>query len=161
MCPAEPDMVLHSHEGKQRVRRTCLQNFRLLLIWAKFYTVNDDKGQFVSELFNYSIMQVKMWITASDITNCTITVVTENLDCDVNNLLVYTGHNDVMMSGSINDRAHFHGNHKLLTPESSVTNDNGQKECVFRCEDMCHYVFISVEKVPDESSWKICEVLFK
>ena len=143
------------------MRRTCLQSVRLLLIWAKYYTINDDKSQFVSESFNYNIMRVKMWITASDITNCSVTVVTENLDCDANNLLVYTGYDDVMISGSINDRAHFNGNYKLLSLESSVTNGNGQKECVFRCEDICHYVFISVENVPDESSWKICEVLFK
>ena len=93
-------------------------------------------------------------------TNNTVTVVTEILECDVKNLLVYTGHGDVMVSAITNDRAHFHGNHQLLNLESSVTNGNGQKECVFRCEDMCHYVFISVENVPHESLWKICEVLF-
>ena len=87
-------------------------------------------------------------------------MVTEILECDVKNLLVYTGHGDAMVSGILTDRAHFHGNHKLLTPESYVTNGNGQNECVFTCEDLCHYVFISVENVPHESFWKICEVLF-
>ena len=89
-----------------------------------------------------------------------VSVVTEILECDVKNLLVYTRYGDVTVSGIITDRSHFHGNHKVLSLESSVTNGNGQNECVFRCEDMCHYVFIAVQNVPDESSWKICEVLF-
>ena len=90
-------------------------------------------------------------------------MVTEDLECDVKNLLVYTGHGDIMVSGITLYHVHFHGNYKLLTLESSVTNSNGQKECVFRhvCDEgMCHCVFISVQNVPDESSWKICEVLF-
>ena len=121
----------------------------------------------LTEIANYlkrfDFIQVKMWITGSDTTNYTVTMVTENLECDVRNLLVYTGHGNVEVSGITNHRSHFHGNYKLLTLESSVTNGNGQNECVFRhmCdEDMCHYVFISVQNVPDESSWKICEVLF-
>ena len=105
---------------------------------------------------------MKIWNTADNNTNLAVTVVTENMECDVKNLLVYTGYGDVIVSGMITDRSHFPGNHKLLNLESSVTNGNGQKECVFGCdEDMCHYVFISVQNIPDESSGKICEVVFK
>ena len=111
-------------------------------------------------LKHFDIIQVKIWSTASDLTNNTVTVVTENLECDVKNLLVTRGQCAVIPSEITTNHVHFHGNYKLLTLESSVTNSNGQKECVFRCEDMCHYVFISVENVPDESSWKICEVIF-
>ena len=88
-------------------------------------------------------------------------MVTEDVECDVKKLLVYTGHGDVIIAEMTHNRAHFHGNHMLLSLDSSVTNSNGQTECVFRCdEDMCHYVFISVQNVPDESSGKICEVIF-
>ena len=96
----------------------------------------------------------------TDTTNITVTIVMKDLECDVKNLLLYTGHDDVRVAGMTNRQAHFHGNHKLLSLKSSVTNSNGQNECVFRCEDICHYVFLSVQNVPDESSWKICEVLF-
>ena len=109
------------------------------------------------------VIQVKILNPITDTTNNTVTVGTKDLGCDIKNLLVYTGYGDVMLSGTITDRAHFHGNHKLLNLESFVANGNGQKEFVFRhmCgEDMCHYVFISVQNVPDESSCKICEVLF-
>ena len=90
-------------------------------------------------------------------------MVTEILDCDAKDLLVYTGHGDAMMIGVFNNGSHFYGNHKLLTMENFVTNGNGQNECVFRhiCdEDKWHYVFIYVKNVPEETSWKICEVLF-
>ena len=109
---------------------------------------------------NIYLIQVKIWSIATGTTNNTIAVVTKDLECDFKNLLVYTGHGDVMVSGITIDRAHFHGNLKLLNLESYVTNGNGQKQCVFRCEDMCHYVYISVQNVSCESSWKICEVLF-
>ena len=113
-----------------------------------------------SNICCFYLIKVKIWNTENGTSNNTVTVVTEILECDVKNLLVYTGHGDITVSGIITDRAHFHGNHKLLSLESSVTNGNGQNECMFRSEDMCHYVFISVENVPDESSWKICEVIF-
>ena len=40
--------------------------------------------------------------------------------------------------------------------------NSGQNECVFRHtrEDMCYYVFVSVQNVPDGNSWRICEVMF-
>ena len=92
-------------------------------------------------------------------------MVTENLECRPPNLLVYGGQDipDYLTSGTTHNRMHFLGNHKLLNLESSVTNSNGQNECKFRhlCdEDICHFMFISVQNVPEESSWKICEVLF-
>ena len=109
--------------------------------------------------------QVKIWNSARNKTNYTVTVATENLECRPPSLLVYGGQDisDYLTSGTTNNRIHFFGNRKLLNLESSVTNDNGQKECVFRhmCdEDMCHYVFISVQNVIDESAWKLCEVYF-
>ena len=105
-------------------------------------------------------IQVKIWKTESGSDNCNVTVVTEDMDCDVKNLLVYTGHSDITPSRIATNRAHFQGNHKLLSLESSVTSGNGQNECVFRCEDICYYVFIYVRNVPNETSWKICEVFF-
>ena len=114
----------------------------------------------MNNYFVFHFTQVKLWSSTGKVSNCTVTVVTEGLNCDVKNLLVYTGHGDITPSGIINNLAHFHGNHKLQSLESSVTNGNGQKECVFRCEDMCHYVFVSVQNVPSDPSWKICEVLF-
>ena len=88
---------------------------------------------------------------------------TKDVDCDVKNLLVYTGHGEVMTSAIMNNRSHFYGNHKLLSLESSIANGEGRNECVFRHmsdEAMFHYVFIYVKNVPKENSWKICEVLF-
>ena len=111
------------------------------------------------------LYQIKIWNSASNKSNYTVTVATENLECRPPSLLVYGGQDipDYLTSATTNNRIHFLGNRKLLILESSVNNSNGQNECVFRhmCdEDMCHYVFISVQNVPDESSWKICEVYF-
>ena len=88
---------------------------------------------------------------------------TENLECDNGRLLVY-GESDVTsnLDGSYpGERLHFVGNKKIIRLESESIN-NGQNECVFRqfCADICHYVFIYVQNVPDESFWKICEVIF-
>ena len=102
----------------------------------------------------FNFIQVKIWNTSNGTNNNPVTLVTENLECDVKNLFVYTGHGDVMTTGVLSNRSHFHGNHKMLNLESSVTDGNGQ-ECVFECEDMCHNVFISVQNIPDESSWKL------
>ena len=120
--------------------------------------------QFLLLIFSF-FYQIKIWNSANNKTNYTVTVATENLECRPPSLLVYGGQDipDYLTSATTNNRIHFLGNRKLLTLESSVPNSNGQNECVFRhmCdEDMCHYVFISVQNVPDQSSWKICEVLF-
>ena len=111
------------------------------------------------------LYQIKIWNSATNKSNYTVTVATENLECRPPSLLVYGGQDipDYLTSATTNNRIPFLGNRKLLILESSVNNSNGQNECVFRhtCdEDMCHYVFISVQNVPDQSSWKICEVYF-
>ena len=64
-------------------------------------------------------------------------------------------------SSDTDEKFHFLGKKKIIRLESSLVN-NGQNECVFRhiCEDICHYVFISVKNVPENVSWKICEVYF-
>ena len=88
---------------------------------------------------------------------------TKDVECDVKNLLVYTGNGDVTTTGIISNRSHFYGIHKLLSLESSVVNGEDRNECVFRhmCNvAMFHYVFIYVKNVPKENSWNICEVLF-
>ena len=145
-----------------KVKRACVQHFSTeFLSFVALSIIPNSQCNWQSELFDFIFNQVKIWNTAGNNTNLAVTVVADNLECDVKNLLVYTGYDDVMVSGTITDRSHFHGNYKLLSLERSGTNGNGQKECMFRCEDMCHYVFISVQNVPDESSWKICEVLFK
>ena len=66
------------------------------------------------------------------------------------------------LEGSYPDeRLHFMGTKKIIRLDSSSVN-GGQNECVFRhaCEDICHYVFISVKNIPDGSNWTICEVIF-
>ena len=90
-----------------------------------------------------------------------MTAITENLNC--NNILIH-GEQTIpeYLDGSYQDeRLHFTGNKKILRLESSFVN-NGQNECLFRhiCEDICHYVFISVQNVPDGSNRAICEVIF-
>ena len=69
---------------------------------------------------------------------------------------------DYLDASYADDRLHFLGKKKIIRLDSSSVN-NGQNECVFRhiCdEDKWHYVFIYVKNVPEETSWKICEVLF-
>ena len=84
-------------------------------------------------------------------------MVTENLECNQDGFVVYVADPDDNPDAT----SHFTGKRKILPLENSGTN-NGQNECVFRhiCEDNCHYVFLAVQNVPDESSWKICEALF-
>ena len=122
---------------------------------------------FLVFLVNFSFLfhQIKIWNSASNKSNYKVTVITENLECRPPSLLVYGGQDtpDYLTAGTTNNRIHFLGNRKLLILESSVNNGNGQNECVFRymCDEaMCHYVFISVQSVPDESSWKLCGVSF-
>ena len=61
--------------------------------------------------------------------------------------------------GATDEQIHFMGNFKIPILESE-SSSKGQNECVFRhiCENICHYVFISVH---GESSWEICEVKFE
>ena len=85
----------------------------------------------------------------------------KNIECEHKGFLV-TGIPDHLHASYADDRFHFLGKKKKNHLESSSVND-GQNECVFRqiCEGICHYVFISVKSVPDNASWKICEVEFK
>ena len=101
--------------------------------------------------------------SATNRTNYTVTVITENLVCDHKEMLVYGEQNIPNMDEIYtSERLHFVGNKKIIRLDSSSVN-NGQNECVFRhiCGDICHYVFISVLDVPDGNSSKICEVKFK
>ena len=91
-------------------------------------------------------------------------MITENLACDSNEILIY-GEQTVpgYVDGSYPvERLHFMGTKKVIHLDSSSMN-NGQNECVFRhiCGDICHYVFISVKNLPEESNWRICEVIFE
>ena len=102
--------------------------------------------------------------SANNKTNYAVTVITENLACDSNEILI---HGEQTVPGSMGgsypaDRLHFMGTKKVIPLHSSSVN-NGQNECVFRhiCGDICHYVFIYVQNVPEESNWRICEVIFE
>ena len=113
--------------------------------------------------FQFSCFQVKILNSADNKTNYTVTVITENVACDRKEILIYGEQiiPDNWVGSYFNDRLHFMGTKKIIRRDSSSIN-NGQNECVFRhiCEDICHYVFISVLKVPGDVSWKICEVYF-
>ena len=92
-----------------------------------------------------------------------VTIVTENVDCNYDDFLVYGGNNDNGFQGDdldLGDRIHFLGDFKELTLESYI-EENGQNKCVFRteCED-CFYIIISVFNILDDDSAKICEVEF-
>ena len=109
-----------------------------------------------------SIFQVKILNSTKNRTDYTVTVITENLVCDHKEMLVY-GEQNIPNRDEIypSERLHFIGSKKIIRLDSSSVI-NGQNECVFRyiCEDICHYVFISVKNVPEESNWRICEVMF-
>ena len=109
------------------------------------------------------LFKVKIWNSINDKLNQTITVIVENLECGHKGFLVYEEQDipDYPDGSYPVERVHFLGNKKIIRLDSSSVND-GQNECVFRhiCEEICHYVFISVRDIPDGSSWKICEVEF-
>ena len=112
----------------------------------------------ISPLF--AITQVKIWSTSYNKTNFTTTVVTENLDCNNKDLVLYTAEN-YETDDNLGSGLHFIGKHKLMRFQSSSVESN-KNICVFRqiCEDNCYYVYLSVRKVPGDTTWKICEVLF-
>ena len=121
-----------------------------------------DESDMVFFLIVISIFQVKILNSATNRINYTVTVITENLVCDHKELLIYGEQNIPNMDEIYqSERLHFVGNKKIIRLDSSSVN-NGQNECVFRhiCEDICHYVFIFVKSVPEESNWRICEVIF-
>ena len=90
-------------------------------------------------------------------------MVTENLACDNKDIFIYGEQTmpDYLDESYPIERLHFMGTKKIIRLDSSSVN-NGQNECVFRhiCEDICHYVFISVLNIPENASWKICDVYF-
>ena len=101
--------------------------------------------------------------SANNKKNYTVTMITENMACDSKEILIYgeqTFPDDQDGSYPVG-RLHFMGTKKIIRLTSSSVN-NGRNECVFRhiCQDICHYVFISVLNVPEESNWRICEVIF-
>ena len=131
-----------------KLRKSTKENIRYCLLHVSFVTF---------------VFQAKIWNSATNMSNYTVTIVTENLECDDGSLLVYGEQN---IPSSLDDscpeeRLHFVGKKKILRLNSSSVN-NCQNECVFRhiCGDICYYVFISVLNVPDGSFWKICEVKF-
>ena len=109
-----------------------------------------------------NLFQVKILNSATNRTNYTVTVITENLDCDNKEMLIY-GEQNIPNMDKIHpsERFHFGESKKILRLDSSSVN-NGQNECVFRhiCEHICYYVFISVLNVPDGNNWEICENSF-
>ena len=115
----------------------------------------------VSSLF--TLLQVKIWITSDNRTNFATTVVTENLACNNKDLVMYTAEDYDADENLINvgNGIHFIGKHRRMRLDSFST-ENNKNLCVFRqvCEDNCYYVYLFVRNVPDDTSWKICEVLF-
>ena len=108
----------------------------------------------------FAITQVKIWSTSENKTNFTTTVVTENLDCNNQNLILYTAKN-YKTEENLRSGVHFSGKYKMMRYEST-TVENNKNICVFRqiCEENCYYVYPSVRNVPGDTTWKICEVLF-
>ena len=103
---------------------------------------------------------MKIWSTSDKKTNFTTTVVTENLDCNNRHLVLYTTEN-YETDENLRSGVHFTGKHKMMRYESSSVEHN-KNLCVFRqiCEENCYYAYLSMQNVPDDASWKICEVLF-
>ena len=81
-----------------------------------------------------NLFQVKILNSATNRTNYTVTIITENLDCDNKEMLIYGEQN-------IPNMDKIYPSERFLRLDSSSVN-NGQNECVFRhiCEHICYYV---------------------
>ena len=92
-----------------------------------------------------------------------VTIVTDNLDCNYEDFLLFDGINNNGFQGDdfdLGDRIHFLGDFKTLTLINH-SEENGQNKCVFKteCGD-CFYIIISMFNILDDDSAKICEVKF-
>ena len=75
---------------------------------------------------------------------------------------MYTGHQDGINENLTEKNGlHFLGKHEKMRYESSRV-ENNKNLCVFRqiCEENCYYIYLFLHNVPDDETFKICEVLF-
>ena len=106
---------------------------------------------------------MKIWNSAADRANFTMTLVTENLDCYDKSLKIYAEQDVPDNYGNVfpEKKLHFLGGYKMI-PLERISINNGLNQCVFKhiCVQMCYYVFIFVDNAPDQNVPKICEVQF-
>ena len=102
---------------------------------------------------------VKIYNTAADKSNFTVTVYTENINCESSTLPVYgsqTANQSTDNSLTLNIN-HFIGKYKLLALDMKDTNNNASK---YRYTEgkLLFYIFLKV--FGQNSAIKVCEVTF-
>ena len=101
----------------------------------------------------------KVYNTADDKSNFTLTIHTQNIPCDRSNVVVYgdqVGPEHFASRLSTNTR-HFTGGFTIL--KSMSTNFINQCKFAYNSEDKLHYVFIKIFATHYSNS-KLCEILF-
>ena len=103
---------------------------------------------------------VKLYNTAPDTSNFTVTIHTENLDCSDPHIHVYGDHTRTQSGiSSIENLNHFIGNFRHLNYEESKSESH---KCVYQSipGEYWPYVFVKITKFSAENSF-VCEVQFK
>ena len=102
-----------------------------------------------------------MWNSAEDKSNFTVTIYTENLDCDYKGMKLYGQElspsalvvdgltDDYIISATVN----------VMNLHSS-SNIEGLNRCIYHqvCDGGCSYISMSILKGEEEARWKLCEV---
>ena len=103
-----------------------------------------------------------MWNSAEDRSNFTVTIYTQNLDCDDERIKLYgqempsstliiegLNDDDYLMTATVN----------VMTLHISSHNE-GLNQCVYHqvCDGGCNYFSISIGNGEEEADWKVCEV---
>ena len=106
---------------------------------------------------------MKLLNTARDMDNFSVVIHTVDLSCHHKDLYIY-GHQDIEETEGRNAQLgnlHFVGTfNKFDLIEAEIIN--GFNRCVFKAvaNGFSPYVFVSVKQIPENETWRICELEF-
>ena len=107
------------------------------------------------------MLQFSIWNSAKDRSNFTVTIYTENLDCDHNRMKLYgqeMSPGSLVMDGLTDD--------DLVAATVNImnlhntSNTGGLNQCVYHqvCDGGCNFITMSIPKGEEQAVWKLCEV---
>ena len=102
-----------------------------------------------------------MWNSAEDQSNFTVTIYTENLDCDDIRIKLYGQEfsSSTLVIDGLNDDYFMATTVNVMNLHIS-SHTEGLNQCVYQqvCDGGCNYISVSIRKGEEQAGWKLCEV---
>ena len=102
-----------------------------------------------------------MWNSAEDQSNFTVTIYTENLDCNFKGMRLYGQEfsSSTLVVDGLNDDYFMAATVNVMNLHINSYNE-GFNQCVYHqvCDEDCNFISLSIQKEDEEADWKLCEL---